>query len=277
MEENKLFANTMDFRFEKSKPHGRPSISRTTIALIKRIYKENPLWSPERIHDQLINLGITDVLAPNTIAKYLPSIRRPPGEKSIQSWKTFLTNHRKHIWSMDFFTVPTIYFKMLYVFVIISHERREIKHFAVTGHPTSAWVAQQLKEATPYGMQPEYLIPDNDSIFVSKEFQEFLANTKIQSVRTGYRSPWQNGICERTIGILRRELLDHIIPFNEKHLEYLLKEYVNRYYNPSRTHQGIGRETPVLSVKSMETAIDATSLVAEPVLGGLYHNYRKTA
>jgi transposase InsO family protein len=124
---------------------------------------------------------------------------------------------------MDFFTVPTVFFKVLYVLVIISHERREIKHFAITNHPTSAWVAGQLREATPFGVQPEYLIHDNDSIFTSKDLQEFLEKTKIISVRTGYRAPWQNGICERAIGILRRELLDHMIPFSEKHLDCLLR------------------------------------------------------
>jgi putative transposase len=151
------------FRFywtRKSKHRGRPAISHTTIALIKRIHQENPLWSPERIHDQLINLGITDAPAPNTIAKYLVSIRKPPSEKSLQSWKTFLKNHRKGIWAMDFCTVPTIFFKVLYVFVVISHDRRVIGHVAITQHPTSTWVAQQLREATPYGLQPKYLIHD---------------------------------------------------------------------------------------------------------------------
>ena len=155
---------------KKSKPHGRPAISSATISLIKRIHKENPLWSPERIHDQLMNLGITDTPAPNTIAKYL-SIQKPPNEKSLQSWKAFLANHRQSIWAMDFLTVPTIFFKVLYVLIVISHDRRVIKHFAITSHPTSAWVAQQLREATPFGNQPEYLIHDNDRIFVSKELQ----------------------------------------------------------------------------------------------------------
>jgi transposase InsO family protein len=161
----------------KSKLRGRPAISRTTIALIKRIHQENPLWSPERIHDQLINLGITDVPAPNTIAKYLRSPRKSPNEKAGLSWKTFLENHRKGIWAMDFLTVPTVFFKVLYVLIVVSHDRREIKHFTVTKHPTSAWVIQQLREATPFGSQPKYLIHDNDSIFVSKDLQEFLRNT----------------------------------------------------------------------------------------------------
>jgi transposase InsO family protein len=268
------------FRFywaRKSRPRGRPKISQVTIALIKRIHQENPLWSPERIHDQLVNLGVADAPAPNTIVKYLPSIRKPPGEKAIQSWKTFLSNHRQGIWSMDFFTVPSVFFQVFYIFVIISHGRRVIKHFAITTNPTSAWVAQQLREATPLGIQPKYLIHDNDSIFLCKDLQEFLANAKIKSIRTSYHSPWQNGICERTVGILRRELFDHIIPFNEEHLRRLLGEYIEQYFNPRRTHQGINRQTPALSEISAGTTIEATSLIPEPVLGGLYHNYRKAA
>lgn len=261
----------------KSRLRGRPKISQVTIALIKRIHKENPLWSPERIHDQLISLGITDAPAPNTIAKYFSKIRKPPVEKLQQSWQTFLSNHSKNIWSMDFFTVPTMFFKVLYVLVIISHERRVIKHFAVTKHPTSAWVSQQIREATPFENQPKYLIHDNDSIFLSKDLQEFLVNAKIRSVRTGYHSPWQNGICERTVGILRRELLDHMIPFNEEHLIFLLREYVHRYYNPARTHQGIERQTPILSENPPETSVAQTVLVSEQILSGLYHCYRKIA
>ena len=261
----------------KSKLRGRPKISQATIALIKRIHKENPLWSPERIHDQLINLGVTDAPAPNTIAKYFPVTRKPPSEKRQQSWKVFLTNHRQNIWSMDLFTVPTLFFKVLYVLVIISHDRRKIEHFAVTTNPSSAWIAQQTREATPFGMQPEYLIHDNDRIFVSKDLQAFLVNTMIKPVRTGYHSPWQNAICERTIGILRRELLDHFIPFDEEHLNCLLSEYIHQYYNPRRTHQGNQRQTPVLSDKPPKSSIAETALVSEPILGGLYHNYRKAA
>jgi putative transposase len=152
-----------------------------------------------------------------------------------------------------------------------------IQHVAITAHPTSAWVAQQLREATPYGMQPDYLVHDNDRIFVSKDLQTFLANSKIKSVKTGYHYPWQNGVCERAVGVLRRELLDHIVPFNEKHLEYLLKEYIDGYYNPCRTHQGIGRQTPFPSSKTKKVSIADTSLISEPVLGGLYHNYRKAS
>jgi transposase InsO family protein len=167
--------------------------------------------------------------------------------------------------------------KVLYVLVIVSHERRVIKHFAITEHPTSTWVTQQIRETTPFGIRPKYLIHDNDRIFTSKDLQELMANTDIKSVRTGYHSPWQNGICERTIGILRRELLDHMIPFNEVHLQRLLGEYIDRYYNSRRTHQGIERQTPIISKEMEKTEIAATSLISEQILGGLYCNYRKAA
>jgi transposase InsO family protein len=167
--------------------------------------------------------------------------------------------------------------KVLYVLVIISHERRVIKHFAITEHPTSAWVAQPIRETTPFGIQLKYLIHDNDRIFTSKDLQELMANTDIKSVRTGYHSLWQNGICERTVEIIRRELIDHIVPFNEGHLQCLLAEYINQYYNPSRTHQGINRKTPTSSEEPVKTSITETSLISEPILGGLYHNYRKAA
>ncbi len=138
-------------------------------------------------------------------------------------------------------------------------------------------VAQQLREATSFGNQPEYLNHDNDRIFVSKDLQTFLAGSKITSIHTGFHSPWQNGICERTVGILRRELLDHIIPMNQKHLECLIRGYIHDYYNPNRTHQAINRQIPLPSSKPVETSIAETNLIFKPFLGGLYHNYRKAA
>ncbi|MDQ2088172.1 hypothetical protein RBH29_17250 [Herbivorax sp. ANBcel31] len=129
----------------KSKKRGRPKTSRKTIELIKRIHKENPLLSPEKTHERLVDFNITDAPSPNTIAKYIPEVRKPPSEKQKQSWKTFLKNHSKEIWSMDFFTVPTLYFKVLYVFIIISHDRRKIEHFAVTTFSIAYFVLQKSK------------------------------------------------------------------------------------------------------------------------------------
>ena len=259
---------------EKSIP-GRPCISRQTIALIKRIHKDNPLLSPEKIHELLINLNITDAPAPNTIAKYFPVTRRPPSEKQLQSWLTFIKNH--NLWSMDFFIIPTIKFQILHVLVIVSNARRKIEHIAVTANPNAIWTAQQIRNATPYGKQPKYLLHDNDPIFKSIYFQNFLSNSNIESIHTAYKSPWQNPIAERMVGIIRQNILNHIIPINEKHLSRILNEYVNDYYNSHRTHQGIGGQTPDKSPVLPETTCAETKLVSTPILGGLYRTYQKVA
>ncbi len=262
---------------KKSKKPGRPKISPATIALIKRIHKENPLLSPEKIHERLVDLSVLDAPSQNTIAKYIIDIRKPPTSKQKQSWRTFLNNHRKGIWAMDFCCVPTITFKILYVLIIISHDRRGIEHLGVTSNPTSAWVAQQIREATPYGIVPEYMMHDNDTILTAGVLQSLFTSSNIQVVKTSYRSPWQNGICERVIGILRAELLNHVIPFNEKHLKYLLRQYFQKYYHTERTHQGIGCQTPIPDEKRPGTLSKDTVLEATPILGGLYHSYKKAA
>lgn len=178
---------------------------------------------------------------------------------------------------MDYFTVPTLTFNILYVLIIINHGTRKIEHFAITTTPNLFWLKQQIRNATPYEHKPKYLIHDNDSVFVSKGFQNFLAACGIQSKRTSIKSPWQNAIAERVNGIIRQELLNHIIPFNDKHLHYLLKEYINNYYNPHRTHQGIDGHTPIPSPKYLPTNATETKLKSTPVLNGLYHTYTKVA
>jgi len=147
---------------------------------------------------------------------------------------------------MDFAVVPTLTFQVLHVFLMISHDRRRIEHFAVTACPTARWLIQQIRNATPFNKQPKYIIHDNDPVFKEKQFQRFLSCINIKSKSITSRSPWQNGICERFVGIVRRELLDHIIPFNQRHLERLLAEYVY-YYNNTRTHQALNGETPIRS------------------------------
>ena len=173
--------------------------------------------------------------------------------------------------------MPTLFFKVLTVLVIISYERRQIKHIAVTTHPSADWVVQQLREATPYGDQPKYLIHDNDSIFRGNAVAEFLKNAGIPCKRTAYKSPWQNGVVERVIGTLRRELLDHLIPLDAAHLQQLLTEYVQQYYHPKRTHQANNRQTPIPPAPPPAPAKLTIPLQAEPILGGLYHNYRRAA
>ncbi|WOV88051.1 integrase core domain-containing protein [Sporosarcina oncorhynchi] len=262
---------------QKSKKIGRPTISPTTIQLIKRVHKENPLLSPEKIHEKLQLLGIDKPPAPNTIAKYLPSSRKPPSEKQIQSWKTFLHNHQNETWATDFFTIPTLTFNVLHVLVIIHHKTREIVHFNVTTNPTAEWTIQQFRNATPYGKVPRYLIHDNDPIFCSKAFQAFLQSSAITSKKTAYRSPWQNAYAERVIGTIKRELVDQVIPLNEQHLRGLLTEYIKGYYNTDRTYQGINGKTPIPSPVYLPTSVEDTVLDATPILNGLYHTYKKAA
>lgn len=230
---------------KKSKRIGRPTIDREVVKLVRKIYSENFNISPEKIHEQLILLGLKNPPAPNTIAKYIKDIRKPPTKKQIENWHIFFKNHMDVTWATDFFTIPTIKFEVLYVLIIIEHASRRIVHFAVTKNPDMFWLTQQFRNATPYGDQPKYLIHDNDPVFKSKVFQGFLRNSNIKSKPTSFRSPWQNPYAERVIGTIRRELLNHIIPFSERHLEKSLNEYINNYYNTNPTHQGIAGKTPI--------------------------------
>ena len=259
----------------RRKSQGRPRVSVEIIALIKRIHKENPTLSPEKIHERLVDLNICDAPAPNTIAKYIKPKRKPPTDRQRQSWKTFLRNHAKGIWALDFATVVTLRFKVLHVLFVVSHDRRRIEHFAVTEQPSGNWVAQQMRNATPFGRQPKYLIHDNDPVLTCRFFQGFLARLGVISKRITPRSPWQNGIAERLIGIVRRDLLDHVIPINERHLMILLKEYVE-YYNNVRTHQALDGGTPCMREPPPRTLARDTVLKATPILGGLYHRYDKS-
>ncbi|GEL77111.1 integrase core domain-containing protein [Tenuibacillus multivorans] len=261
----------------KSKQIGRPTTSRETINLIKRVHKENPLLSPEKIHEQLARLGLKHPPAPNTIAKYLPDRRKSPSQKQIQSWKTFLNNHLNDTWSTDFLTIPTLKFDVLYVLVIIQHKTRRIVHYGVTKNPNTSWLKQHFRHATPYDQKPKYLIHDNDPVFRSNDFQAFLKGSEIKSKRTSYKSPWQNPYAERVIGTIRRELLDYIIPLNEDHLQRLLKEYIDDYYNTRRTHQGINGKTPVPSADYIPVDAEKIKIKATPALNGLYHTYKRVA
>jgi len=176
---------------------------------------------------------------------------------------------------MDFFVVPTATFQLLFVFIIINHASRKIEHVNVTAHPRSEWLKQQIREAMPFDHLPKYLLHDNDTTFTSTEFQSFLSHMGVESVRTSYRSPWQNGICERAVGIFKRDLIDHIIPFNERHLRRLVRSYVDEYYNTNRTHQGIDKKTPIPKKQPVATMAKNTNLKATPVLNGLYRTYDK--
>jgi len=213
---------------KKNHKMGRPSIDRETRDLIKRMSRENSLWGAPRIHGELLKLGIS--ISQATISKLMVHHRTPPS----QTWRTFLKNHMKDCVSIDFFTVPTANFQVLYVFLVLSHHRRELIHFNVTNHPTATWTAQQITEAFPWDTAPKYLIRDRDAIY-GQRFRNRVNSMGINQVVTAARSPWQNPYVERVIGSIRRECLNHVIVFNDKHLRRLLRDYVD-YYNHTRTH-----------------------------------------
>ncbi len=251
---------------------GRPPTDAEMRSLIHRLSRENPLWSPERIRDTIHDMEIEPPCI-DTIGKYMIRPRKP--RKPSGSWIVFLRNHKDVSWGMDFFTVPTWNFRILYVFLILEHGRRVVRHFAVTEAPHMAWVVQQLCEATPFGEQPRYLFRDNDGIY-GYGVPKFLKSCGIREVRTTHRSPWQNPYCERVIGTLRRELLDHVIVLGEEHLERLLEEFVEEYYHRGRPHQSLDRKPPILSVRPIPTS-RPTKIISIPVVGGLHHRYERVA
>jgi transposase InsO family protein len=233
-------------------------------ALIRRLAGENG-WRARKIQAELEKLGFTVSLA--TVSRYLP--KREPDDGQRQRWMTFLRNHKDCITAMDFFVASTVGFRLLYVWFIIDHGCRRILHFDVTTNPTAQWVIQQLREAFPYDSAPGYLIYDNDSIF-SKEVTEAIQYLGMEPKRTAYRSPWQSGTAERWVGSARRELLDHVIVFDEQHLRRLLRDYVE-YYNSERVHTRL-RDSPAGRVTENRPSPDA-KIVGLRRVGGLHHRY----
>jgi len=193
------------------------------------------------------------------------------GPDQAKRWLAFLRNHREAIAAMDFFTVPTITFGVLYCFFIISHDRRRILHVNATKHPTSAWIIQQRREAFPFEAFRKYLIFDRDQKFGFEVIAAVKA-TRIIPKRTSFRSPWQNGIAERWVGSCRRDLLDHMVALNEHHLKRLLSEYV-RYHHEDRTHLGLKKGTPEGRIRSEASG----RVLSQERLGGLHHRYNRAA
>ena len=233
-------------------------------ALIVRLARENG-WRARKIQAELEKLGFTVSLA--SVSLYLP--KRKPDDTERQRWRTFLRNHKDAIAGMDFFVVPTVRFRLLYVWFVIDHGRRRIIHFNVTTNPTAQWVIQQLREAFPDESAPRYLIYDNDSIF-SSVVTKAIEQCQMKPKRTAYRSPWQNGTAERWVGSARRELLNHVIVFNEQHLRRLLRDYVV-YYNAERMHTRL-RDSPAGRLAENRPSPDA-QVVGLPRVGGLHHRY----
>src|SRR6266481_3842580 len=246
---------------------GRKRISKEVRDLIFRMAAENPMWGAPRIHGELLMLGFD--VSERTISRWMKRVPRDP--ERAKRWLAFLRNHREAIAAMDFFTVPTVRFSVLYCIFVINHDRRRILHFNVTKHPASLWIVQQLREAFPFESAPRFLIFDRDGKY-GVEVPAAVRSLKITPVRTSFESPWQNGVAERWVESCRRDLLDHIIAANESRLKRLLSEYVD-YYHEDRTHLGLGKGTPHSRIPS--TALGRVA--SRERLGGLHHRYDRAA
>ena len=245
---------------------GRPALSKDVRDLIRDMWCANPLWGSPRIVGELRKLGLN--VAKSTVEKYRPRGRKP----SSPTWKAFLKNHVKDIVACDFFTVPTASFKVLFVFLMLAHERRRIVHFNITEHPTAQWTSQQIVEAFPWETAPRYLLRDRDAIY-SVAFQRRVQNMGIEEVKIAPRSPWQNPYCERLIGSIRRDVLDHVLVLNDRHLKRLLTAYI-AYYHRFRTHLSLEMDCPhPRAVQPPETG----GVIALPEVGGLHHHYERQA
>jgi transposase InsO family protein len=245
---------------------GRPAIDPEVRDLIRRMSRANPLWGAPRIHGELLKLGIE--LSETTVAKYMIRHSKPPSP----DWRAFLDNHLKDLVSIDFFTVPAVTFRILFVFLVLSHDRRRVMHFNVTEHPTAEWTGRQLLEAFPWNRAPRYLIRDRDGIY-GHDFTRRVDALGIKQVLIAPRSPWQNLYVERVIGSIRRECLDHVVVFNESHLRRVLRSYL-RYYHASRTHLSLGKDAP----EPREVQPPELGRIVEfPEVGALHHRYTRRA
>jgi len=254
----------------KSRRVGRPPLAPELVSLIEQMAVENQFWSRRRIASELAKLGYA--VDKDTVAKYMPKPAQRPRNPPSQTWKTFLRNHLAGTIAIDFLTVPTVTFNVLYVFFVLSLERRRVLHVNVTAHPYATWAAQQIVEAIGAELVPARLIRDRDAIF-GTEFDARVNNLGVRQIRISPRSPWQNGYAERWVGTLRRELLDHVIVLGERHLLRLVRQHV-AYYNSDRPHMSLGGDSPVTRDVEPPTA---GKVIALPRVGGLHHRYSRAA
>jgi transposase InsO family protein len=245
----------------KSRPQGgRPQIDTELRALIRQMSTENQLWGAPRIHGELLKLGFS--VSQSTVAKYMVKRRGPPS----QGWRTFLRNHAPDIAAMDMFVVPTIGFKLLYGFVIVRIDRRDLVWINVTTNPTAEWIARQITEAFPWDGAPGYMIRDRDRIYGAVVTRRLRA-MGIRDKPIAPASPWQNGFAERLVGSIRRECLDHVIVLGEERLRRILKSYA-AYYNGVRMHRSLNKDAPIWR------PVQRTGVItSNPILGELHHHY----
>ena len=245
---------------------GRPAVPGEVQKLIRKMSQANPLWGAPRIHGELLKLGIE--ISQPAVSKHMVRTGKGPS----QSWRTFLDNHLKELVSIDFFTVPTLTFQVLFVFVVLSHERRRVVHFNVTQSPTAKWTALQVIQAFPWDTAPRYLIRDRDGTY-GHNFVQRVRSMGIKEVRIAPRSPWQNPYAERFIGTLRRDCLDHMIVRSEKHRRRIIRDYLG-YYHTCRTHLSLNKDTP--ESRPIEPP-EAGKVIEIPQVGGLHHRYTRWA
>jgi transposase InsO family protein len=256
----------------KSRPKNhKPRIPQETIDLIKDMAEKNWLWGAEKIQGELLKLGIK--VSKRTIQKYMKKVRK----RSSQNWRTFLKNHAHQIWACDFTTATSLFFIPIYIFVIMELESRPIVHTAVTLKPTDEWTAQQLREATPWDNRPKYLIRDNDNKF-SKKFSAVAKSSGIKELKTPFQAPKANAHCERLIGTMKRECLDHFLVFNQYQLKRIIVAFAE-YYNQHRAHQGIMQRIPAKLYQPRPQLSNQVKgkVIATPMLNGLHHNYTYAA
>ena len=250
----------MFWRWKSRCRAGRPRIDRGLRDLIRRISRENRLWGASRIHGELLMLGFD--VAQSTVSKYLVRGGRPQS----QSWKMFLRNNAEAIAAIDICAVRTVTFDLLFAFLVLGHDRRQLVWFEVTRHPTAEWLARQITEAFPWASAPTYLLRDNDRAY-GHAFTSRVRGMGIRDRPISTRSPWQNGIAERLIGTLRRECLDQMLIFGEAHLRRILSAYA-AYYNQVRTHLALHKDAP------LHRAVQRSGIIVGiPILAGLHHQY----
>jgi len=226
----------------------------------------NRYWGAPRIHGELLKLGLE--ISERTGSRLMPKYRKPPS----QSWRAFLNNHVQDLVSIDFFTVPTVTFRVLFVLVVLAHHRRRVVHFNVTEHPTAGWTGQQMVEAFPEDTAPRYLLRDRDKIY-GCEFHQRIQVMSMKEVLSAPASPWQRAYVERLIGSIRRDCLDHVIVLGEGHLRKILKSYLEYYH---RSPDSLGAEQDAPEPRTVQPP-GMGEIVELPQLGGLHHRYVRRA
>jgi transposase InsO family protein len=245
---------------------GRPPSAKAIRDLIRTMSDANPSWGSPRIVGELRKLGIE--VAKSTVEQYRVRRHKP----SSPTWRTFLASHATELVAIDFFAVATVRFEILFVLVVLAHDRRCVRHFGITAHPTAAWTAQQLVEAFPWETAPRYLLRDRDAIY-GGEFRRQAGSLGIEEVRTAPRSPWQSPYVERVIGSIRRECIDNVIVLHQQHLRRILAAYFDHYHR-WRCHQSLAMDCPEpRPVQPLEQG----HVVEVAESGGMYRHYERRA